>query len=144
MQPPSQPIVKSKGGRPTVRTAEKAKQVAEALARGLPIAQTCAIVGISYPSLCKWRKADPEFEQEIQQALARGVDARLTIIEEAAKKDWRAAAWLLERTLPESFGKQRTTESVSLVQNNTLIIPRELLDQLAESRRTNEKAIQEG
>lgn len=120
-----------------MRTPERAKILADAIGRGVPINHACAIANISRSSFLAWRNADPALQAAIELATAKGVESRMKILEDAAKKDWRAAlAWL--QLLPE-FAKHRGPEHLNITQNN-LVIPRELLDQIAETRRLSEQS----
>ena len=52
-----------------------------------------------------------EFSESIKRALAQSIANRLAHISRVADSgNWRAAAWLLERMAPESFGKNITRE----------------------------------
>ena len=96
-----------KPGAPSKRTPERVALVCKCVAKGLPFGQVAAIAGLSSSHLCAWRSEVPEFEAEIQRALACGVKRRLDKIEKASASDWRAAAWLLEHCTPEYFSKSR-------------------------------------
>jgi hypothetical protein len=58
-------------------------------------------------SFCKYRAENEDFSQRIQEAIATGIDERLRVIQEAAKTDWRAAAWYCERVHAEHFARNR-------------------------------------
>ena len=50
-----------------------------------------------------------EFLESIKRANAQSIVNRVALIARAADSgNWRAAAWLLERMAPESFGKNST------------------------------------
>jgi hypothetical protein len=54
-----------------------------------------------------------KFAEQVEAAIAKGVESRLAKIESASKSgDWRAAAWLLEHTQPEYFAKSRVQAEV--------------------------------
>lgn len=105
----------AKKGRRSVQTAERAKIICDSLARGLPYVHACAVAGISFQTFSVWRSRDENFRQQIEEAIASGVSARLAVIEKAAGigSDWRAAAWLLEHCQPEHFAKSRVQAEVS-------------------------------
>jgi hypothetical protein len=99
---------KRKPGAPTVRTRETAAVICDCVSRGMPFGHACSVAGISFQTFCDWRKDDAGFRQEIEQAVARGVDARLRVIEQASRLgDWRASAWLLEHCQPQHFARNR-------------------------------------
>jgi hypothetical protein len=128
-------------GRRSVQTPERAKVICEALARGLPYGHACAVAGISFQTFSVWRNRDTKFRQQIDEAIARGVEKRLKIIEDAARTEWRAAAWLLEHCQPEHFSKSRIqVEAVGAVEH-TFVIPQQTLNDIAEARaRRDQKA----
>ena len=94
-------------GRPTVRTVEVAGRVCEAVGRGVPYTFACRLAGISYSVFCEWRNSDATFREQLEEAVAVSVEARLLTIRDAAATDWRAASWWLEHVLPESFARNR-------------------------------------
>jgi hypothetical protein len=73
----------------------------------MPFNFACSVAGIAISVFHDWRNQDPAFKEDIEAAIARGVDSRLKTIEESAAGDWRAAAWLLEHCQPQHFAKNR-------------------------------------
>ncbi len=69
-----------------------------------------------------------EFYLAVNKAEAQAVITWLEKIEEASEKDWKAAAWKLDRLYPEIFGKQLKVkqditsngEAISSLVNNAL------------------------
>jgi len=94
-------------GRPTIRTAEVAGRICEAVGRGVPFTYAARLAGIAYSSLAEWRNSDEVFRAQLEEAIALSVEARLKTIRDAADMDWRAASWWLEHVLPESFARNR-------------------------------------
>ena len=131
-------------GRRTLRTPERAKVIAEAIGRGVPIAHAARIAGVSPTCLHDWRAKDAAFEQQIQEAIARGIEARLAVIERASEAgDWRASAWLLSACQPEHFSKTRVqVEAVGQVEHS-FVIPTDTLNQIAEARKRHEQQARE-
>jgi hypothetical protein len=106
----------------------------------------CAIAGISFQTFSVWRNRDEKFRQQIDEAIACGVDARLKAIETAAATgDWRASAWLLEHCQPEHFSKTRIQiEAVGQLEHS-FVIPQQTLNDIAEARaRYEQKQIENG
>ena len=75
--------------------------------------EAAGYAGISPSTLYRWRaaahpQAHPELaelESELRRAEAQAeLEACLTINRAAAKGEWRAAAWMLERLEPDQFG----------------------------------------
>ncbi len=62
-------------------------------------------VDVSIRTVQRERKRDEDFDHEVRLALQATPDP-LTLMENAARVHWRAAAWLLERTRPEQFARQ--------------------------------------
>lgn len=95
-------------GRPSKFTPEMRALFIESVARGLPFKYACYAVGWSFQSLCTYREKCPEFEAEIETAVALAIEKRLKIIERAADLgDVRAAMWLLATLHPEHFSRNR-------------------------------------
>jgi hypothetical protein len=66
--------------------------------------------GIAEPTLYEWIAKDPAFDRALAQAKADRANAGIKRITEHALRDWRAEAWLLERTMPAEFREQTATE----------------------------------
>jgi transposase-like protein len=101
-------------GRPSSFTEEKASRVIEAVRRGLPYKHAAAYAGISYSTLNRWRIEGrdedglPEFREfwkQLEQAAGEASLRMIDAIEEAAERDWKAAAWILSRRHPEQWGQ---------------------------------------
>jgi hypothetical protein len=120
-------------GRPTKLTDDLRDELARHLAAGNPIKTACALVGIGESTYHKWRargKAERErvaeghancrvrkaerpfveFMESTTRARAEASRKRVANITEAADEDWRAAAWLLERREPETWGQKKRVE----------------------------------
>jgi hypothetical protein len=95
-------------GRPTkLDDVRMRSRLIQLIGTGLPQKHACAAVGVSVPAFCEYREKHEWFRDELETAIANGLEARLQVIEAAAKKDWRAAAWYAEHVFPEHFSKQR-------------------------------------
>jgi hypothetical protein len=74
----------------------------------MPFSHACAVARIAFQTFCDWRNTDADFHRQIEEAVARGVNARLKVIEKAANLgDWRASAWMLEHCQPQHFARNR-------------------------------------
>jgi hypothetical protein len=60
------------------------------------------------PCALTWR--DLHFSQAIAQARAKARQSLIKVVKEAAITDWRAAAWILERSYREEYGKSWADE----------------------------------
>jgi hypothetical protein len=101
--------------RPTKFTATTVDAVLAGVRAGLPYRLAAEAAGIHYDTFNEWKQgrfprgADRQLRTEFSDQLTRaqGQSAlRLTaLISTAAKDDWRAAAWILERRFPKDFAK---------------------------------------
>lgn len=82
------------------------------IARGLTTTDACRFAGVSRRALDYYQQSHPEVKTEVNKARAKRIDRHLSTIEKAATTtrskpgDWRAAAWFLERTEPDKYGKR--------------------------------------
>lgn len=108
-----------KPGRPTLLNPTRQAALLGAIEEGMPLKQAAEIAGISYDTLNHWQNrganesAPPEYRQFCQllrhsQAVAMQVN--ISLIREAAKREWRAAAWLLEKRFPDEFARPHQFE----------------------------------
>jgi transposase-like protein len=84
--------------------------IVDALASGLTIVAACGIVGISQQTYYNWLDKYPEFREAVDGARPVFESEMQRVIKEQAPKDWRAAAWLLERRYPESYSLKREVD----------------------------------
>lgn len=91
----------------------------KAIEQGKPLKQAAAMAGMSYDTLNTWQKrgeneSAPEeyrqFCQQLRHSQAVAMRVHVSSICDAAKRDWRAAAWMLERRFPEDFARQQQLE----------------------------------
>jgi len=102
---------KGRGGRKSRLTdITFIKQVERLAAKGMTQRQIAVILGIDPCTISSWKSRKGELEDKFNKALkrgeAKGVQRRLDRIEKAGKGgSWQADAWMLERRLPEQFGR---------------------------------------
>ena len=94
-----------KNGRPTKRTEVVLKPLFAAIRIGVPYKLACMAAGISYDFFSNWRREDPVFDAEVEQAAAEPAVKLFKTIREQALETWQAGAWALERRYPEMFAK---------------------------------------
>lgn len=101
--------------RPTKLTDELTEQLVGIFTEGQTSIETaCALVGIGPRTYYDWMANNPQFSQTIRKARAQAVQGYLQIISTAAKNGtWQAAAWWLERVLPEQYGRKTTVETIT-------------------------------
>src|SRR6516225_7896106 len=91
------------GGRPSKLNATTRRTILRLIRLGLPYCHACAVAKISFQTFCNWRSENERFHSQVKEAIAKGVAARLVVIERVLKsKDEsmriRSAHWLLEHT----------------------------------------------
>jgi hypothetical protein len=86
------------------RTEDRATEIVQNIELGCTRKRACAIVGMSTDTLTRWEKADAAFAARLNVAEARRDRSLIVDIRTAAKGDWRAAAWLLERVAKDDYG----------------------------------------
>lgn len=120
--------------RPSLFTPARAALIVRTIREtGCSLGAAARVAGIGETTLREWRKrgaseleehnvptdVDPEHAPEsfgefvmgLEQALA-GIESKLTkCLVDAASKDWRAAAWWLERRRPETYGDAKASKS---------------------------------
>lgn len=107
------------GGAPLKLTPQRQSAICEGIRAGVrpEIAAECS--GIGARTYYRWmqlgRAADAEavyagFAKAIELSLAEWEARDVSLIGEAAVKDWHAAAWRLERRLPRVYGKRERHE----------------------------------
>jgi hypothetical protein len=114
--------------RPTKLTTEVEERLVHAITVGATYKDACACAGISFQTFLNWKKraqraveqvgerdGEPEetadqfveFFDRIKRAEADAAVGWLTTINKAARRDWKAGAWMLERRYPESYNLRR-------------------------------------
>lgn len=92
--PPEAPI--KLRGRPATLTPERLEQLCQLLSLGFSRAQAAAYLGFDRSAVAHAAQRDPELKAALQRAEeVSDLQPQLTVIAEA-RKNWRAAAWLLE------------------------------------------------
>src|SRR5258705_1383975 len=93
-------------GRPTKRTKKVVAELLDAISAGAPFNLACQAAGITYQTFQDWRRRDPAFALEVDQAAARGTGSRLKEIEAQGRGGaWQAFSSLVERRHPGTFAK---------------------------------------
>jgi len=111
------PAAKKKMGRPSKLDADVVKNILEAVGIGAPYELAALYAGVHRTTINRW-KAKGEREESgeyrdfciaIKKAEGQAIVGCLGSITLAAKKQWQAAAWLLERRYPETYGRKFVT-----------------------------------
>ncbi|MGM9924749.1 MAG: hypothetical protein ACI35R_10930 [Bacillus sp. (in: firmicutes)] len=116
-------------GRPSKLSPELTGKITDMLRAGNYLETAAAYAGIDQSTLHRWMKRGAremerveksdrtlrikkseapyvDFCKAIKKALAEAEVRDLIIISNAAKNDWKAAAWKLERRFPDKFGRK--------------------------------------
>jgi hypothetical protein len=101
-----------KRGRRTLLNATLTKKICASLAAGDSIATACALSGVSKSSFFDWQRRGEngdeefaEFSQSVMRARGKAKQRLVAIIVRQAPRDWKAAAWILERGFRDEYGK---------------------------------------
>jgi hypothetical protein len=101
-----------KGGRKSKFTKQFVRRILRAVGKGVPTQVAASACGVAPSTLVAYRRRYPDFDQKIQAAIAKGIQARLDVVIRSMKsKDegikLRASTWWLEHVVPEHFGRNR-------------------------------------
>lgn len=101
--------------RPTKLDQATARTIIDALAVGCPIRVACQAAGVGATTFKTWMARGSSgdesdapcraFRADVKKARAVGEAAALKVIHEAMPTTWQAAAWFLERSRPERWGR---------------------------------------
>lgn len=108
-KPPGQ---HKKLGATTKCTKQVVEQISNAMKLGASVEQAAAYVGVSRQTIYNWLHSSSTHYTALQREVENAKGARavgwLTALQLKAtsgdRDGWKAAAWLLERTLPDQFG----------------------------------------
>lgn len=106
-------------GRPSKLTDELVATLEGVFSRGQTSIETaCDYVGISRSTYFRWMSETDakylDFQDTMKRARATAVQGYLDVIHNAAQNGtWQAAAWWLERVLPDEYGRKTTVETIS-------------------------------
>ncbi|HEY2838461.1 MAG TPA: hypothetical protein VGJ26_04905 [Pirellulales bacterium] len=84
----------------------KQREICAILAIGGTRRVAAMYVGCSVSTIARTALRDAEFALRLQRAEADMEVFQLQNIRQASKSSWNAAAWILERRLPERYGKR--------------------------------------
>lgn len=120
-----------KGRKPKTIEDPKVKLLLQALQAGNYVETACAYAGLAVSTVYLWLdrgnkekqriaqggQPDPkeatylEISEAIEKARANAVVANVAVIQQAARSGtWQAAAWWLERSMPQQFGRRIQAE----------------------------------
>ena len=105
--------------RPEKLTPEVQQKIVDAIRLGNYIETAAAYAGISKSTLYDWLKKGGrarsgkyrEFSDAVEKALAESEMRDVAVITAAAKENWQAAAWRLERKFPDRWGRRERIDA---------------------------------
>ena len=91
-------------GRPPFLTDVKRAEICAVVAAGCSFRTAAKYVGCKVQAISALAQRDREFGAQLDRAVAQREVIPLSHIREASKHSWRAAAWLLEKTVGGRYG----------------------------------------
>ena len=99
--------------RPTKLTDEVREKICEAIRKGNYLETAAAYAGIGISTFYDWiRRGDQtrgskfsDFSEAVKKARAEAEAHAVAVIRDAAHNSWQAAAWWLERSFPDRWGR---------------------------------------
>lgn len=101
-------------------TPQNRALILQKLSEGATLKLAAACAGISDESLRLMRKRDPIFLAECQAARAEHLTRKVAQVDKAGEKDWKAAAWFIDRS-PEGRQAYPSGDRGSTLQLNIQI-----------------------
>lgn len=124
-------------GRRSKFTKERKERIIQAIGAGCSYEMAADYAGITRSTLWSWMKKGEEgkdknyqtFLNDIKSAEIEGAMANLGTIQEASQKDWKAAAWILERRHGYSRDGMKSTRP----KEETVEVPQDVLGLLRQT-----------
>jgi hypothetical protein len=104
----------SVGGRPLILDATKRAEICAILAAGCTFRNAARYVGCSAGAISMLLQRDESFRAQVDKALADRELIPLSHLRSASGKSWRAAAWLLERTVKGTYLKDNIADPADI------------------------------
>ena len=95
-------------GRHRILDEAKRREVCALVSTGCSLSSAARYVGCDRGTLRREAQRNEEFEAELQHAEAQAEYHPLRSVQLSSTNNWRAAAWLLERTRPEQYARAAT------------------------------------
>lgn len=93
-------------GRPRKLSESKQAEVCALIRAGCTMAATARYVGCSPLTIQREARRNPEFNEKLRNIRYDVELNPVLTLRDAAINDWRAAAWILERTQPQHYAKR--------------------------------------
>lgn len=92
-------------GRRRILTSELQAELCRLIAEGATLEAAAETLDVSLRTIQRSRKEDQDFDHQVRLSLQAPPDPK-QMMELAARTHWRAAAWLLERSDPETYARR--------------------------------------
>ncbi len=92
-------------GRPRALDDAKRREICALVSAGASIKTAARYAGCSRSTVYKEASENEEFRERLERAKSTACLTPLQAVRQAYQEDWRAAAWMLERTDPDRFGR---------------------------------------
>lgn len=99
---------------------ELLNKICDLIKKGLSNKDAVICMGISESTFYQWQIEKPEFSESLKKAEMERKLFLITKIFDASNKSWQAAAWYLERTCPDEFGRQEKIKDVIPTENSDI------------------------
>lgn len=99
-----------KNGRPLKYSPEILLRTKELIELGMNYQDVCDSLGITRETFSQWRKKYSDFSDTVRIANAKVKEISLKSLRVGEMKDWKAAAWRLERRWPEEYREKKEIE----------------------------------
>lgn len=106
----------AKRGRKSKLTPAARKVAVEMASKGMCISHIAQAIGVGRDTFSDWLVNNSTFASEIKKAEADGIASLMDQIIKAARKNWQAAAWILERRFPQQFARVQLLDVKQRVQ----------------------------
>jgi len=102
-------VEKTRQKHPSKYNPETVQAILEAVERGLPFRQAASLVSVSPSTITRWIAERTGFAERIERSRAIFCNRSIRQIQEIGenRQDWKAAAWLLAKRIPEHFGEKK-------------------------------------
>ncbi|MFN7587337.1 MAG: hypothetical protein ACK5UQ_02310 [Planctomycetota bacterium] len=111
---------RKKLGRPRSRmTPKTVAAILEGVAGCLPIDVAARAAGVAPSTVRSHRERHRDFATALDAAIATAKSSMVARVRDAAPKDWKAAAWMLERRFPEEFARPEIRATIATANIDT-------------------------
>ncbi len=120
----------SRKGRPTKLTPEIQRKICEKLEKGLSQESALKACGIAHSTFYDWMH-NSDFSDEVKGSQVKAEEKLLGRIVKASNKDWKAAAWLLERRCPRLYARLEALALAERINEETKreVVPQDRLSE---------------